>query len=318
MPERLNTALVFDAKRWSMAPEQKISVKPTEDSRNRVSWARSMPGLVFKAGLVIWILTNVSWGADQKVEIIRVTHREARGLLPLVTPLLGEEGDVSADSRSNSLVVVDTPERIRTIRDFVRTLDQPGKRLRVALQFAVQKTRSSGGIAADVRVRTGDSSIAVGRPGPEGAEVRVTRNRRGAMRSGNFFIILDSGGSAGIMVGEDIPHRSQWMGICRRRGHIARTVEFEKVDTGFDVQATALDKQVSVRITPTIAFRTKAGHGRVQQFADARTTLTIPMGKWVTVAGAETRTDEVIQAVLDSVRQNDGSALSMQVRVDPF
>lgn len=158
----------------------------------------------------------------------------------------------------------------------------------------------------------------MGAPGPEGAEVRAIRNRRGTMRSGKFLIALDSGTSAEVMVGEAVPYRSLWADICRRRGHIARTVEFERVDTGFDVQATALDDRVRVTIIPTIAFRTKAGHGRFQQFADARTTLTIPLGEWVTIAGSGTRTDDVIRAVLDSVRQADGSALNMRVRVDPF
>lgn len=278
-----------------------------------------LSGVLLTAVFVWLALAAPGLSADeQAVEVIRITHRTARDFLPLVTPLLGPDGHVSADTRSNSLVVVETPDRIAKIRAFVTEMDRPVQRLRVAFQFSADESQTESGVEADIRIKTGDDTITVGKPGVEGTEIRVFSDRRRYLKSGDFFITLDSGGESTLMVGTDVPYRDRWEGICRRYGFIARTVEFVRVDTGFSVQAIAMGNRVRVDVAPAIAFHTRSGYERSQRFADAETTLTVAMGEWVTLAGTDTQTHDVTRAVLDSVRRSEESEIVMRLRVDPF
>ncbi len=276
----------------------------------------------------IWVTVTVmtlAWQAtagpvpEPVVEIVPVVHRTARDLLPLLRPLSGPEGHVSADSRSNRIVIVDTPDRVRTIQRLIRQIDQPVKRFRVALQVSAEASNEETAVEADGRVETDEGSIEVGSPGPEdGVRVRGGFQRQRTLQSGDYSVVLDSGGSATIMVGRDVPYRSEWEHICRRKGMIARGVEFKEVGTGFYVELMVVGKQARLDLSPTVRFVTRSGSKRVQPFTDAQTSLTIPLGLWIEVAGSETQTDALTRAVLKSAQGTEGRSLAMKIRVDPM
>ncbi|MGD8251504.1 MAG: secretin N-terminal domain-containing protein [Desulfobacterales bacterium] len=263
--------------------------------------------------------TTAGTHPEPVVEIVPLVHRTAKDLLPLLRPLSGPEGHVSADSRSNRIVIVDTPDRVRTIQRLIRQIDQPVKRFRVALQVSAEDSSEETSVEADGRIENGDGSVEVGSPGPEsGIRVRGGFERQKTLQSGEYSVVLDSGGSATILVGRDVPYRSEWEHICRRKGLIARGVEFEEVGTGFHVKLAVFGKQARLDLSPTVRFVTRTGSRRVQPFADAQTSLTIPLGLWIEVAGAETQTDALTRAVLKSAQGAEGRSLTMKIRVDPM
>ena len=72
----------------------------------------------FLAGLV------VAASVDAAVEVISLNYRSAPEVLPLVKSMLSPEGRISADERTNSLIIVDSEEAIARINSVYRV---PGK-----------------------------------------------------------------------------------------------------------------------------------------------------------------------------------------------
>jgi hypothetical protein len=62
--------------------------------------------------------------AEAAVEVISLNYRSAPEVLPLVRSMLSPEGRISADERTNSLIIVDSEEVIAQINSVYRV---PGK-----------------------------------------------------------------------------------------------------------------------------------------------------------------------------------------------
>lgn len=58
-------------------------------------------------------------------DIIKVNYATAADLVDKVTPLLTESGEIKTDTRTNSVIVRDIPERIEDARRLVKALDMP-------------------------------------------------------------------------------------------------------------------------------------------------------------------------------------------------
>ena len=65
---------------------------------------RAFPGL----GLVLAVLLLFGISLAREVAVIKVEHRWAAELVPIVKSMLSADGTVTASERVNSLVVVDT------------------------------------------------------------------------------------------------------------------------------------------------------------------------------------------------------------------
>jgi type IV pilus assembly protein PilQ len=58
-------------------------------------------------------------------DIIKVNYATAADLVDMVTPLLTESGEIKTDTRTNSVIIRDIPERIEDARRLVKALDMP-------------------------------------------------------------------------------------------------------------------------------------------------------------------------------------------------
>lgn len=87
-------------------------------------------------------------------EFIQVNYAKASDLLKLVTgpsKLLSERGNANVDSRTNTLIVLDTAKRIEEIRDMVTRLDVPVKQVLIEARIVLATT----GYSKDLGVKWG-------------------------------------------------------------------------------------------------------------------------------------------------------------------
>lgn len=87
-------------------------------------------------------------------EFIQVNYAKAADLLKLVTgpsKLLSERGNANVDSRTNTLIVLDTAKRIEEIRDMVVKLDVPVKQVLIEARIVLATT----GYSKDLGVKWG-------------------------------------------------------------------------------------------------------------------------------------------------------------------
>jgi len=60
---------------------------------------------------------------------IKLNYSEPVALLPVIQPILGEEGKVTADARSRHIIVTDIPVKVQEIQALIQTIDLPVKQV---------------------------------------------------------------------------------------------------------------------------------------------------------------------------------------------
>ncbi len=81
--------------------------------------------------------------AALRSEFVQVNYAKASDMLGLIngpSKLLSERGSASVDSRTNTLIILDTPKRIEEIRDVVTRLDVPIKQVMIEARIVLATT----------------------------------------------------------------------------------------------------------------------------------------------------------------------------------
>jgi hypothetical protein len=128
---------------------------------------------------------------EQQLEILTIRNRPAQDLVPLVRPLVGPGGSVTASG--SKLIVSASPQALADVARVVRELDVPPR----SLWISVTQERDSGesGQAAEVAGRVGSGGVSVQQP-----QTIETRNgTRVERRSGRSVV---SGAFAGSSASE--------------------------------------------------------------------------------------------------------------------
>ena len=106
------------------------------------------------AAAALLVLTAVHATAEDAItEVIPLTARLPEEVIPVIQPLAGPDGAVTAFG--GRLIVKATPERLDAIRQVLAEIDRPPKRLviHVRHRWAAQGTGTSGGLGTDIRFR---------------------------------------------------------------------------------------------------------------------------------------------------------------------
>jgi type II secretory pathway component GspD/PulD (secretin) len=272
------------------------------------------PFLIFSCTLILSLAVLISASLAAEVAVIKVNYRSASDLLPQVQTLLSPEGKASVDTQTNSLIVVDTNESLTKIQSFVASMDKPAEQVKVRFRFQEQGVSTDRDLSASGRVSGEHGLVAFGRDGREGVPVRAqdTRvNRRGNTES---FISVMSGSSAYLWVGKEVPFTEQWVYLTHQYARVVETVNFQRVETGFEVRPIVIGNNVQVEIVPRISSFDK--EEQLVRLTEAATTLTVPKGQWVTIGGTSEQSNEVFRDILSYGSSSTNSTLSLSLMVE--
>jgi type II secretory pathway component GspD/PulD (secretin) len=270
--------------------------------------------LIVSCVLFIALAFLVGASLAAEVAVIKVNYRSAAEILPQVQNLLSPEGKASVDTRTNSLIVVDTKESLAKIQAFVVSMDTPAEQVTVRFRFQEQGVSTNRNLGASGTVSGEHGSVTIGGDRREGVHVRAQDrvvNRRGNTES---FISVMSGSSAYLWVGKDVPYTERWVYFTHHYAHIVETVNFQRVETGFEVLPIVAGSTVQIQIIPRISSLERGG--RVIRFTEASTTLSVPKGQWVTFGGSSEQSNEVIRNILSYGSSSTNSTLSLSLMVE--
>jgi type II secretory pathway component GspD/PulD (secretin) len=252
--------------------------------------------------------------ASAEVAIIQVNYREASDLLPMVKTLLSPDGKASLDERTNSIIVVDTSTAIAEIQAFVATMDKPAEQVRVNFRFQETSRSTDRDISTSGRYSDEHGSVAIGGAEENGVHVSARDSisqHRGQTES---FILVMSGSPAYLWVGREIPFTQRWFYLTHTYAHEVETVEFQRVETGFEVKPVVAGDRVHIEIVPRISsFDEGAG---VVRLTEASTKVTVLRGQWVTIGGTSEQSNEAVRAILSSGSSSSNSTLSLSLMVE--
>jgi type II secretory pathway component GspD/PulD (secretin) len=272
------------------------------------------PFLIVSCILIFFLACLAGNSLAAEVAVIKVNYRSASDILPMVQNLLSSEGKASVDTRTNSIIVVDTSESLAKIQAFIVSMDKPAEQVKVRFRFQEQGVSTNRDLGASGTVSGDRWSVTTGGDTREGVHVRAqdTRvNRRGNTES---FISVMSGSSAYLWVGRDIPFTERWVYLTRRYAHVVETVNFQRVETGFEVRHIVIGNNVQVEIVPRISSFDR--EEQVVRLTEAATTLSVPKGQWVTIGGTSEQSNEVFRDILSYGSSSTNSSLSMSLMVE--
>ena len=137
------------------------------------------------------------------------------------------------------------------------------------------------------------------------------------MSSGNFNqqknlqLTVNSGSHGYLQIGRDIPFTNTWLDVCYRYGYrFSWLTEYQRVESGFEVQPVVIGSQVDLTLVPRLSFADK----ETIRFAEAATRMTIPVNTWVPVAAADFGMNTVGAAILTANGQTNSLAMVLEVK----
>jgi hypothetical protein len=230
--------------------------------------------------------------------------------------MLSPGGNAVADIRTNALIITDNNKVIQNIRAFLAGYDTEVRQVRVRVRF--QEAASSRG--RSVSVEGGASgrhwSASTGRTRRDGVHVHVDGSKRRLGRSSEYFVSVTSGSPAYISVGKNILYRERWAYFTHHYAAYGERIVSQRIETGMDVTPVIVGSRARIDITPRISHGDAHGGEGVVRFTRASTTLTVPLGQWVTIGGSDQQQNEVIRAILASGSRSRDSSLSISLMVE--
>ena len=220
--------------------------------------------------------------ADQPLEIITLESRPVDEVVPLVKPFVGPEGAVSG--MNDQLFIRTSPERMREIREILRQIDKPPRRLLIYVAQDRLHQQDRTRVSAGASINIGDSGkIDVGRPvsGENRAEARIRSTRTRSDLDSTQRVQTIEGRSAFIATGTSVPIPVEQRIIAGGVVHYGRGVEYRNAATGFYVLPRLNGNRVTLEIS---THMDKPGReSRSFDVQHARTTVSGKLGEWIDV-----------------------------------
>jgi len=254
---------------------------------------------------------------ERSIAVIRMNYRTAEETVSVVKTLLSPEGNVAADPGTNSLVISDNVESIAKIRAFLKGYDIPVEQVKIRVKFNESASSSDRSISGRGEVSGEHWSVSTGgRRRGDGVDVRLQDRTERGQSASEYFINVASGSSAYIAAGKHIPYQERWVYLCHRYASVTDTVAFKEIETGFEVRPTIMGERAHIEIIPRIAHEAPGEGAGVIRFAQASTTLTVPVNQWFTIGGGEETSNEVVRQILSYGSGGESSSLSISLMVE--
>ena len=263
---------------------------------------------------LVWVqMLPGSAAPASEVAVIKVQYRRAAELVDVVQSMLSAKGSVTVSQRTNSLVIVDTPEGIGRVNAYLDQFDRPVEQVRIHIRFRTQGAEQERAIEARGKVSNDDLSVATGGKQKDGLDLSVEDRRRRQTTSSEAFVVAMSGSPAFIRSGQQLPYR-QSSAFYRRHAPRDHMVAWQNAESGFEVTPTIVGDNVHLKIVPRIVYDDR--QDAVIRFFGAQTELTVPIGQWVEIGGAADRQNEVIKEILSGGQEEENSTTSMSLMVE--
>jgi Bacterial type II/III secretion system short domain len=245
-------------------------------------------------------------------KIFTLQHRFANDLVPIVTPLAGETGTVSAIN--NQLIVRTDAASMREIEAVVAALDIARVNRKIHFSFNRNSQMQTNNTEASGNVRVG--KVTVGnqrRSPPNSGRIDIERNQTQQQSQTTQFLNVLDGENGFIRVGQIVPYTQEWITFTRRYTHIQTNTDWQEVTTGFAVRPTTINNQVELAITPRIA---KLNSRQSIDFEELSTIIRVNIGEWVNIGNTVQQHDEVSRKILGSYSRQGNEQSEFWVKVD--
>jgi len=254
--------------------------------------SRSIGWVAIILGALFGAYAGVVQAAELVVDVIRLQHRSAEQLLPLIQPVVSSGTVTGAGS---DLVVRATPTNLAEVRKIVARLDRPPRRLVVTVrQDAADEASDTNAGTTTYSTRAADADRSVQR-------VQVSEGR-----------------SAYLHVGQSVPvvlHPGGRPARAGTRGVESPVVMIRETMSGFVVRPRLVGDSVSLDIEPRHDVPGSQGPGSLELQRIA-TSVSGPLGAWIEVGAVLAGEAASVGGASYSTRSVTTRSRRILVRVD--
>jgi len=262
-----------------------------------------------------WALYPVHQSEALEVEVIKVEYRWVEDTLPIVRNLLSPQGKVTPDYRTNSLVIVDTPESIQNIRAVLQRLDQVPAQVRIEVRLGEVNKETNRAGAVEGKISGDGWEVSKGDDSNDGVQMTLSGQRKESDRSSGYTLLVQSGTPGYLRVGKDIPYQQNWNALCRKYGGCEGGILYRRAETGMDINPRIVGDKVILEITPRISDASSNG---IIRFSGASTQVMLPLGEWITIGETDESTNDALRAILARGSGNRESTRTISLRVTRY
>lgn len=235
------------------------------------------------------------------LEVVDLAYRNATEVIPVLQPLVGPEGSVSAIG--NQLVIRATPRRMGEIRKVLAAVDKRPRRLVVTVGQDADFGRGQAGVEAAGKLDSGGASVTLpGKPGAappgavvgtQGAGARVYNSQSASAERGGGSVQVLEGNSAFIATGTSAPVTRREAAVGPGGARLTESTRYVDAVTGFHVRPRTSGERVTVEISASgdrfVPRDQSGGNGfappgtvAVQRFD---TVVSGRLGEWIALGG---------------------------------
>ncbi|MFZ3086812.1 MAG: secretin N-terminal domain-containing protein [Methylotenera sp.] len=252
--------------------------------------------------------------AAPEFKIITLQHRFAEEILPIIKPLVGNEG--TATAMQNNLIIRTDSRNMAEIEQIIARLDTARQNLKITVSR--QDNRLSDKSSAEVSGRKRIGNVAVGtgsypNNANDGVQIDIENRQSKTGNSSNQFIQVMDGERAFILVGQSIPYTQEWVSLTHRYVSVQRTTEFIEINTGFAIRPRSIGNQIELEITPRF---TQLNQNGFLDFEVLTTVIRANRGEWVDLGGIMQQKDDVSRAILNWQASHQSLNNKLLIRVE--
>lgn len=262
--------------------------------------------------LILPMLSTQSF-ADYPLTMIQLQSRPVAEVIPVLRPFIDADGSIAG--MNDQLIIRTSPNNLAEIRDILRRIDQPPRRLRISVRQSSGSQISRRGVEADVNAMVGKhAKVIVGQPQENGVRLRMKEVRTKSHLDATHTLDVLEGYPAFIATGQAVPVAEQTTVINNNTVHQQHTTRYMNVSSGFYVVARVNGPMVTLELSPRMNRPgIRQDHYDIQQ---AHTRVSGRIGEWINIGGVSGSTQGTGDGILKYSRTTNDDDRAIELLVE--
>ncbi len=246
--------------------------------------------------LMLTLASPLAWA---EVEIIPLQHRSVEEVLPIIRPMLDQDG--TASGMNYQLILRTSPENLAEIKKMLESIDRAPRRLKITVLQNVDRETLSRLIEASGSVSLGRNARVTVPPGAGSNGLRVEAAQGGdrlraradstrALEEDRMTqqVQVLEGNRAFIQAGQAAPVPQRQIVQSPRGTQIIETTQYRDVASGFYVLPRVNGDRVTLEISTQNDSLATDGRGYpAPQIQSVATTVAGRLGEWLVVGNLD-------------------------------
>ena len=266
------------------------------------------------------LLPRIAAGGETDVFVYKAKHRVAEELMSSVSTVLTSEGRISVDSRTNSLVIVDTPKGLAAAKTILASQDVRQSNIQITVESVTDRDLQALHAEVDWAYRSSGwqiGTVPVALPGSGFSALAALGDEKAHSRRRSVqTITVMNDGTAEIATGHEVPFTDVFHHYAAGRGYLTTSTRWVSIDTGLTVHARTIgEDRILLDITPWM--RNLARGGRSIKFTEASTQIEVKDGEAVVMGSSTQNRNEALREILrggSRVREGENTYLMVTAR----